>query len=68
MGLLVEPLAAFSELHFAYKLVLTCVLVIILRKLSVNSKPYKNFPVWATIELGLASYILRGNGPSRRLL
>ncbi|KAJ5207721.1 hypothetical protein N7449_002100 [Penicillium cf. viridicatum] len=48
-----------------YKFIIAVLFAVICRKLVSTPKRYNLFPVWATIEVAIASYILRGNGPGR---
>ncbi|KAL2677162.1 hypothetical protein Neosp_010930 [[Neocosmospora] mangrovei] len=51
----------------AYTIVTALALALLLRKFMLRPKTDNIFPVWAMIELALVSYILRGDGISRRI-
>lgn len=65
-----QTVSAYLNIYAAYAVILALFLNIILRRRVHASKPrsQKLFPVWATIEIALATYILRRNGLARRVL
>jgi hypothetical protein len=61
--------ATFASLPLAYKALSAVVVVFILnRAFGGRGNGYKNLPAYAPIELAIASYILSGDGISRRIL
>ncbi|KAM5354259.1 hypothetical protein ACJ41O_000909 [Fusarium nematophilum] len=57
----------YCYLSAALKATSALLFAILFRKLVFKPKPYKVFPAWAAIEIAIASYILRGDGPGRRV-
>jgi hypothetical protein len=60
--------STFTELKLAYKVVLSLLLAVLLHKAFAKPKTYKTFPVWATIEIAITSYLLCRDGVGRRIL
>lgn len=61
--------ATFASLSPVYKIIFTIVVIFVLRKAyGGQGKAYKNLPAYAPIELAIASYVLSGDGISRRVL
>jgi hypothetical protein len=62
-----HALSAYADSSAIHKAIAVIALVLLTQR--VLSKPPKHnlFPVWATLEVGLASYILRGDGLGRRI-
>jgi hypothetical protein len=58
----------YSESSVAYKTLIAIFFVVLFQKLISKPKKYKLFPIWATIEIAVASYILRGDGLGRQIL
>ncbi|KAL4958639.1 cytochrome P450 [Aspergillus stella-maris] len=50
-----------------YKILGTFVFILLLRRFTSRPKAYKLFPVWATIEIAVAGFILQGDGWGKRL-
>ncbi|KAK6699239.1 hypothetical protein SNK05_012056 [Fusarium graminearum] len=60
--------ATFASLSPVYKIIFTIVVIFVLRKAyGGQGKAYKNLPAYAPIELAIASYVLSGDGISRRV-
>ena len=61
--------AGFSSLSLTYKILSAVLAIVILNVVfGGRGKGYKNLPAYAPIELAVASYILSGDGISRRIL
>ncbi|KAM0434013.1 hypothetical protein ACHAPT_003957 [Fusarium lateritium] len=57
----------YSNFGLACKVIAALLVALVLQRLMARPKEYELFPVWATIELALASYMLRGDGLGRRI-
>ncbi|CAM1508996.1 Fc.00g027350.m01.CDS01 [Cosmosporella sp. VM-42] len=66
-SILHQASSEYSDFKMVYSIIGAIFLAVLVRNLISKPKPYKLFPVWATIEIALASYFLRGNGLGRRI-
>ncbi|KAL4795061.1 cytochrome P450 [Aspergillus venezuelensis] len=55
------------NISLIYKILGTFVFILLLRRFLSRPKAYKLFPVWATIEIAVAGFILQGYGWGKRL-
>ncbi|PGH14187.1 hypothetical protein AJ79_03160 [Helicocarpus griseus UAMH5409] len=64
-----RALSAYLESTLLFKTTIAIIFVVLCHKLELLYRPkrYKLFPVWATIEIAIASYVLREDGLSRRI-
>jgi hypothetical protein len=42
--------------------------VVFIHRMTAKARPYKLFPVWATLEVALTSHLVAQNGIGRRIL
>ncbi|CBF82309.1 protein CYP550B2 [Aspergillus nidulans FGSC A4] len=62
-----RALLALYEHPVAYSVITAVFISVLCRKLLYKPRNYALFPVWATIEVAIASYLLRGDGIGRRV-
>ncbi|KAL6360663.1 hypothetical protein LRP88_06370 [Fusarium phalaenopsidis] len=62
-----NTLSACCYFSLACKAIATLIAALFLQRLLAKPRSYELFPVWATIEIALASYLLRGEGLGRRI-
>lgn len=67
-GAIQRMLLAFSESNVIYKVVPAVLLIGLLYNVMFKPEKRNLFPVWATIEIALISYIISSGGLSRRIL
>jgi hypothetical protein len=60
--------SALLELDVRYKIFLSVLFAFVLHRLSTTRRPYKLFPSWAALEVGLTSHLLLEGGVGFRIL
>jgi len=66
-GAVQRLLSTYAGLNVAYKVATAILLAGLLHKMISKPRKYKHFPVWATIELAVAGFIIPSNGLARRI-
>ncbi|KAH7152842.1 putative cytochrome P450 [Dactylonectria macrodidyma] len=60
--------STYLNTNVAYKVLLGLFISLLCHRLTYKPKQYKLFPIWATVEVAIASYVLRGPGLGYRVL
>ena len=66
-GVMQRALLIYYESNVLWQVVVLVLLAAVLHRALSKPKAYKVFPVWATIEIAVASYVLSGKGWGRHV-
>jgi hypothetical protein len=65
---LLEVLPGQPTAYTALQALVVAITILFIHRLATKPTPYKRFPVWATLEVALTSYLISENGLGRRIL